>query len=462
MFHLPFVLMCFGSALWIFPNNATFVLGSFVGALVGLYVLQDIVLRSAPLRLTTLYGMTLLLGYNFGAFISWLTVDRAGLTLAEFFARDPAVLARAIGICLASSASLFAVGELFESPIFGREFRLRFDERTLPIVVVSTAVLLAGHATGRLGYEGITVGEGGHISPIAALIMWWCVPAFAYSVCAVLNTAGLVRWAVGAFTLVQTVALVPFGRRIFAFSLLLALITTRLGDYRMRMPLIKKLLVVLLGVVLTLTASLGFIYLRFAKWQHKEEISLSDQIRFALDIMEKRSPLEVLQVMGKDTSTRTFMIGFFSDLLEASQHSTPLLGQDIFRNIQLIVPSVISKDKFGMVPYQEETQVNMQWGFSYIDEANSLLTAGAADFGIIGVLLYPFVILFFFRVCLEWFQWVTPTLLAVIVALAFIFQTLQAEDVPAGYFIQVRNALSMGLLVYILSRLPRFRLRPSD
>jgi len=115
-----------------------------------------------------------------------------------------------------------------------------------------------------------------------------------------------------------------------------------------------------------------------------------------------------------------------------------------------------------MVPYVEETQVNMHWGFSYLDEANSLLTAGAADFGLIGVLVYPLLILFFLRFILEWAQWVMPTLLAVIIALAFMFETLQAEDVPAGYFVQVRNAFAVGLVIWFISRLPRFRLRPAE
>jgi len=461
LFYLPFVLMCFGLAIWLIPNNATFALGAIVGSLVGLYALWDIALKGAPLRFTTLYAMSLMLGYNLGALNSWITVDRANLTLAEFFARDPADLARAIAICMASSALLFAIGEVFERPVFGEEFRLNFD-KAVPIVVVSTALLLAGHATGRLGYQGITVGQGGHISPLAELIMWWCIPAFAYSVCATLNTAGPVRWILGLCTLVQLVAFVPFGRRVFVFSLLLAVIATRLGNYRFRMPFLKKLLIGVLGVALIVTASVSFIYLRFAKWQHKEDISLRTQIENAMDIAQKRSPTEVLQFMGRDVSTRTFMLGFFSDLLEASQHSSPMFGRDMLRNVLLTVPSVISKDKFGVEPYPEEIQVNMQWGFSYIDEANSLLTAGAADFGIIGVLIYPFLIIFFFRAALELLQWALPSFLGAIIALGFVYETLQAEDAPIGYFIQIRNAATVLLILYIIYSLPKFRLRPAS
>jgi len=35
-------------------------------------------------------------------------------------------------------------------------------------------------------------------------------------------------------------------------------------------------------------------------------------------------------------------------------------------------------------------------------------------------------------------------------------------DAPIGYLIQIGNALAAGLVLYILSRLPKFRLRPAN
>jgi uncharacterized membrane protein len=366
---------------------------------------------------------------------------------------------------MASAALLFGAGQLFERPIFGREFRLKFDGTELPIVIFSTVLLLAGQAVGGVGYGGINVGEGGHISPIAAVLMWWCVPAFAYSICATLNTVGLLRWAVGACTLIQTVAMVPFGRRIFTSSLVLALITMRLGGYRFRMSFIKKVLVGVLGIALVLTASIGFLYLRFASWENHEKhknkakLSLGTQINLALEIMQKRTPAEVLQYMQTSVSTRTFMLGYLADLVDASQQSPPLLGSDMLRNLQLAVPSVFSKDKFAAGDIDEEHLVDLHWGFTFTDEANSLLTAGAADFGLIGVLVYPLLIIFFLRFTLERLQWVLPALPSVIIALSFVFETLQAEDSPIGYFIAVRNSLMMGLLFYFVYWIPKFRWR---
>ncbi len=461
LIYLPVVLTLCATAVWAIPSDATFVFGTLAGGVIGIYLLLDIVFRETPLRFTSLYAMTLLIAYNLATLNSWLTLPRGGLTLAEFFSRDPAALARAVAACMASAASLLALGQIFETPLFGRDFRLKFDS-AVPIGILSAGLLVLGYATGQLGYMGIKSSGTGHVSAAATLIMWWSVPAFAYSVCAALNSVGLKRWIVAGCALVQGVAIVPFGRRVFAFSLLLAVIGTRLGEFRLRMHWFKKLLIGALAAGVVLVGSLAFLYLRVAGYQNKGKTSsMSTRVSVAADTVSKMKPDEVLHILGNDASSR-FIVGFFSDLLDASQRSNPLMGRDILYNIQQMVPSAISASKFGLQPYGEEEMANMQWGFSYIDEGNSLLTAGAADFGLIGVLLYPLLILLFFRMALEWTQSFMPPVMAAIVALSFIFETLQAEDTPVGYFTQIRNALLVGLLFYLASKLPRFRLRPAE
>jgi hypothetical protein len=464
LLHLPFVLGIFAAAVWILPTNGMFVLAALVGSLVCLYVLVDIVFRSAPLRLTTTYGMTVLLGYNVGSFNTWLTMKRGSLTLAESFARDPTSLGHGIAACMVTAAVLFVVGELFERPIFGREFYLSFQSGAFPLVVFTTLVVAAAYAMGKVGFMGVAVDEFGHIDPATQLIMWWFFPAYAYSVCAAFNTTGPTRWVIRVLAVVQTIAMVPFGRRSFAFALMLALIGMRLGRYRLRLPVYKKVLIGIAGVALVTVASVSFLYLRVAGYElkGKGKIGIAARVGGVYELAHKKSPVEVLEMLGTDASTRTFMIAFFSDLLNASQHSTPLLGKDMLYQMQLAVPSVVSRNKLGIGSYGEEILANMRWGFSYTDEANSLLTAGAADFGFIGVLVYPLLLLFMLRVALEWLQSAVPTNLAVIIALAYVHQALATEDSPIGYFLEIRSTILVLIVLYAMARLPTFRLRSPD
>jgi hypothetical protein len=458
--YFPFLLGIFGAAVWAFPTDAMFVVGALVGSMIGIYVLIDIVFRSAPLRLTTIYGMTILLGYNLGSFNTWLTMQRGTLTLAEAFARNPASLSRAIGVCMAVAAVLFVTGELFERPIFGTDFCLTFGPGALPLVFTTTLLVLAAYATGKVGFMGVANDEYGHIDPATQLVMWWFFPAYAYSVCAALNTAGITRLIVGILAVIQTVMMVPLGRRQFAFGILLAMIASRLGRYRLRMSMFKKVLLGITAVVLVTVASVSFLYMRFGGYELKGNgrISTAARLESAYALLQKRSPIEILSLLGTNASQRTFVIGFFSDLLEASQHSTPLLGKDLLYNVQLTIPHIISSDKFGIAPYDEETLVDMQWGFSYRDEANSLITAGAADFGFFGVLLYPLALCFMLRFAIEWAQYAVPTRFAVILSLAYVYQSLEAEEVPVEYFLQIRSTILLVLILYVFARLPTFRI----
>ncbi len=464
LLYFPFLLIVFGAAVWAVPTSAMFVVGALLGSLVGIYVLIDVLFRSAPLRMTTLYGMTILLGYNLGSFNTWLTMQRGNLTLAESFARDPSALGHAIAACMVTAAVLFVIGELFERPLFGREFRLTFGPETLPLVLSTTLLLLGAYATGKVGYMGIAVEESGHIDPATQLILWWYYPAYAYTVCAALNTKGTTRLIVGILAIIQTIAMVPFGRRQFAFGLLLALIASRLGSYRLQLPLYKKVLLGIAGALLVTLASVTFLYLRFAGYAvgGSGRVSLGERIGGAYDLLHKRNPAEILVALGTNVSQRTFVIGFFSDLLEASQRSTPLLGKDLLYNLQLTVPSSISADKFGIEHYDEEALANMHWGFSYRDEANSLITAGAADFGFLGVLIYPLAFSFMLRILAEWVQYAVPTRLAVILSLAYVYQSLEPETVPVSYLLQVRSTILLVLILYLLARLPAFRLRAAN
>ena len=459
LMDMPLLLIITGLIAWLVPSNATFVLGAAVGAFAGLYVLVDIFLRSAPVRVSSLLGMTILLSYNLGALNSWLTIPRAGLTIAEYFTRSPADLARAAGLCMISAALLFAVGELYERPIFGEDFRIRFDSRSELLVFISTGLVLVGYATGKLGFMGVIVDEYGRESPLAALAMWWSPAAFAYSVCATLNGKRLMRVVLGACTLVQLIALVPTGRRYFAYAVLLAILTSRLGRFRTNLSLFRKILLVAIAAVLISVASIAFLYLRVAGWGHREASSIGTRVRLAYDTLHTRSPGEIVDMLQENASTRTFILGYFSDLLEASQHSSPLYGEDAAHYFKVIIPSAILANKFEDSRYQEEQLVNMQWGFGYVDEANTILTAGVADFGILGALVYPLLLVLVFRVILEWTQSFMPTIAAVMITLAFLYEVLLPEQSLAGYFGQVRNGIIFAVILYGLAALPKFQLR---
>jgi hypothetical protein len=463
--YLPLILAVSALAIAVLPSNSSFVFGALVGALAGLYMLFDLIFRSPPLRISWLLAMSLLLAYGGGAANSWLTFPRASLTVSEAFARDPEILARGIAAVMAVCATLLFAGQLWERPIFGEDFRLKFDFRSYFMIVLSTALILIAFATGQIGFGGITTTKTAtldRVSAFASMVSWWSAPSLAYSVCATLNTKGVVRTVVGICALIQLVAMIPTGRRVFAFALLLSVIAFRLGRFRVKLSLFGKLGLLVTSIVLIFFSAVGFYLLRIAGWENKQATSLGERLQVAQSLIRTRSLSDITQLLQSNVSGRTFDIGYFADLLDASEHSPPLLGEGMVRNLKLLVPAVISADKLGIDPGQEEDQVNKQWGFTYIDEANTILTGGVADFGLVGVFVYPFLIVVLMRAVTEWTQTTMPTYAAVMIAFSFVYQMLLAEAYPASYFIQIRNALILAFILYVLPRLPKIQLGRPD
>jgi hypothetical protein len=459
LIYLPILLMLGALVAAIAPSNAAFVFGAIVGGLVGLHMMFNLLFNDPPLRISHLLAMSLLVAYNLGAANSWLTVPRASLTISEAFAKDPVVLANGIAASMAACAVLIFAGELWEKPIFGREFRLDFDLRSLFFIVLTTAAILIAFAIGDIGFMGAAITADEHVSAFGSLVTWLSAPCLAYSICATLNTKGAYRLVVGACALVQIIAMIPTGRRNFAFALVLSLVVCRLGRFRLRLSFYGKAVLLMAGFALVAIASIAFLYLRFAGYEHKEATSFGARFQAAEQLFQTRSVSEMAQLLQANVSTRTFEVAYFADLVDASQSSRPLLGKGLVTSLQLQVPSAISEDKFGLERYEEEQLVDMQFGFTFQDEANTILTAGAADFGLLGVFVYPLVMVALMRAAVEVVQAYLPTYVAAIIAIGFVFLMLLAETPLAGYFTLLRNATVVTAIFYLFSLLPRLSAR---
>ena len=154
---------------------------------------------------------------------------------------------------------------------------------------------------------------------------------------------------------------------------------------------------------------------------------------------------------------RTFVLGFFADVLEGSSRRTPGLGRDLAEQVGTVVPRVINPDKD--LSFSEEAFANELFGLTYGDAANTILTNGAVDFGLLGVVAYPLLIVLIMRVSIEVFSRFLPPLPVCIIVLGAIFTVLQTETSTASYLISIRNEIIFAIVLFIYTRLPRFGFR---
>jgi len=445
---------------WIVGNELAMVAAAVVASVIALYMLWDWLVREGPTRLSTLLAIALLLGYGLGAVNTWLTLPRGSLTLSEFIGADEGVLARGMAGVLLSAAPLCFLGELYERPLFGREYRIPLNQQTYSLIFLGTVAIIIGFFTHSLGFAGTANTYGQELGVAAALLSWFFPPFTALTVAVFLATQGrFAKVFTGICTLILCICLMAVGRRNMVYTAMTILFALRLTGYRLKGTFFKKVLLFgTLGLFLAVGVTV-FMLLRLAGYQNpKNPPSLVQRIQIAFTWVSDGSALDrATQANQANVQRRTFVLGFFADVLEGSTTRTPALGQDVEGYISMAIPRVLNPNKD--LTFGEESLADGLFGLSYVDAANSILTNGATDFGILGILLYPLILVFIMRAAIETFAVFLPSLPLSIVVLATVFTLLQTENATDGYLIALRNELIFAVILIVFSYLPQFRLR---
>ncbi len=458
---MPTLLFAGALLCWATGTDFSMITGALILSVVSLYLVFDLLGRRGPLRVTTVFAITLGLGYGLGTANTWFTLPRGDVTLGEFVHIPVSDLAHAMASVLTSIALLLCIGELYERPIFGEEFELKFNNRSLVFLTVGTAVLLASFAHGSTGFMGSGGNEEiGHAGYLRSLSVWLTGSLLALAVCVALNVkGGFTRNYARVLSVLLFLMVFPIGRRVLIYSVVLVLLGLRLGRYKIPYsPLKKTVLLGVLGLVIYF-ATIGFFYLRIAGYGMLRP-TLVQRVSAAFRLAKEKSYAEIKEQFAQNVQKRTFILGFLGQIEGYAETLPTAHGTDIEEQAQLALPSLLftEKDLF----FTEETLVNSLFGTDFLDEANSIFTAGAVDFGVFGVLVYPLVAAFLFRAFFEVVGELMPTFAACFVILASFTDILEPENTVTAYFVIIRNGVLFGGVVWLIMSLPEFRVRNVD
>ena len=457
--HIPAILLVTGFISWIAGDETGMVLAAAVGGAVSLYLMWDWLLAEGPTRLSTIMAMTLLLGYGLGAVNTWLTLPRGGLTVAQFFGGDEGNYARGMAMVLMVSAVLCLVGELYERPVFGSEFRLPLDQRTYVFIVLGTVAVIGGFLSKSVGYGGAQT-SGERLSVASALITWMFPPLTALTVAVFLSTHGrFLKTLTGICALILWVLLMVTGRRNLIYTAMLAFFSLRLTGYRLRGTFYRKAFLITAALVFLFVGVNAFMLLRLAGWQFAHgQATLVQRIEMTVSWVEDGSAFRrATDANQANAEKRTFVLAFFADVLNGSMSHTPALGQDAAGYTVMAIPRVLYPDKpeeFG-----EEGLADDQFGLTYGDAPNSLLTNGATDFGIIGVFAYPLLMVGVFRFIVGVISRILPVFSLTFITLGMIFVPLQTESHIQAYLVTIRNVIIFSFILGLFALMPRISLR---
>lgn len=457
---IPGALAFFGMLSWILGNDFGFVLGCMAATAAGLYTLWGWLLRKAPTRFSTIIGMALLLGYGGGALNTWATLPRGQMSVSAAVGMDAGVLARGIGAVLLSSALLYCLGEIFEKPIFGRDFHFSIDGRTRALIYAGTLAMVAGYATHLIGFQGIST-AGGHQNPIGTFLTWLYVPLTAISVTAFLITPQRrAKVLCGVSSVVLILMLSTLGRRMAVYTAVEIVLVLGLASYRWKGRAFQKALVIVGLAAMIVVVSLMFMLFRIAGWSSRnpQQATATKRLELIHKMVQKGNAYELAtSSTEQNLQMRTFVLGFFASVLEGSSRATPALGEDLIKGVGNAIPGFLNPNKDPS--FSEEGLVDQLFGYGFGDQANSILTAGGTDFGLLGVLIYPLLLIALMRIIYDIAAKCFGVVPLMFIALSILYVCLQTEASLTGYFGTLRVVFLFGLVIAGFMVFPSIRLR---
>jgi hypothetical protein len=469
---MPLFLFLAGWVTYLFRTNTGFIIGTAIGTVIVCRSIYLLVSKCQDLRFSWITGCGLLLGYALGSLNTALQLAKSHQTIAEHFSRLQDDLSIALSLVFWISATLFLVGFLLERPI--RLNRTKLLDTDVIYVYIGVLIYLGALATGQIGYMGAAVSDDRHVTVVGTLaaIIGPTLPAITVLL---RNKSKLLRRTLPfrLLLLVEIACLLPSGRRAIIYSLFCVVFAFTLVGDRWRSPIWKKILVVSTCLAGLYCVNMLYYAMRYsaeqsgaAKRMGAPDMPLSELVASAVKFIKDGRNSSFDEDMAANLQDRTFVLPYLSDLIAQSRTRPGLHGQIVLFGLGMATPTAIyslygDKDKvlaLGM----EEMVANPHFGLPAKDEANSLLTGGISDFGILGAFVYPIVLALLMNFGVRVVLGRAPELIKFLGLLMCLWMLFQTEMAVTGVIVGTRN-LAIVMLGWIpIAAVTRFFMKASN
>lgn len=462
---LSTVLVASSILLFIFQDEmVVFNAVAVVMSIVTILLLVDIFSNIQQMRLSTILALSLLLGYGVGSlnsvFDAWF---QTSMDVAEYFNYQPSQLAIAqVVVCLSVTALLWISKFEKRSVFYYKAITIDVGGRELLFTLILAAIVIYEFATGGIGFQGLYSSKSGRISSIGALALMLHPAIVAFAVYCFHKASGRQKLYFGVIAALMLVLLIPQGRRIFLYSVVLSLFAYMLAGGRFRVFKIKTNLLLGTIVILTIFAFNYFFAMRMATYEFaKGGFTLWDLVNMASTTLldsDARAGMQALQT--ENMRERTFILGYLAELLDKTWTISPLYGQILEFSLQMAMPSILSSSKSSVIQIgYEEGIANPHFWLPVLDVPNTILTSGISDFGIFGAFLYPLLVLCLYKVAQVALGRINSPPVCLMGSFILVYSLLQVEEQLSFYFVTIRDLVLSVLLMAVIYKISGFRNR---
>jgi hypothetical protein len=308
--------------------------------------------------------------------------------------------------------------------------------------------------TGRIGYAGgIGAGTGGPaVSPTAGVMTALVTPAGALALFTALRSAGKSRMFLTVLAVSLLVCQFGAGRRIVWFSSIAYAMVALLIVRPKSLLGLRGLLILAISLLAVQALSTFYIAMRMASYSLRQNssanISVLQLVPKAIDIYLYDERGELKDKLRENYKTRTFVLDYLTLICQRELIFAPLHGDDFYRGIVVATPRAFYPNKFRDEFFEaEEPLINPRLGLPVWDASNSILTAGAADFGSVGIFIYPLALSLLYSFMLRVVNRFARPLVVFPTSIVICQVLLSAETDVSGYF----SSLLAAVLVFGLS-----------
>lgn len=457
--YYPIVLAGAALLLWIFPTNLVTGISSGIATVIGCLMMWQYLFINQAIRISILCATGLVIGYGAGTLNSWLTLPVGNLPLAEVVGQTVPEMANGVAAALMGCALLMVVGELLETPVLTMANRLRITTGVKNLIYINAAIIAVAFAAGKFHQGGVkmaSANKAGALSEFLVFIMGGTIVLA--TIAFLVEEKKTQKSVLGVVILFLWLLALTQGRRSLVFPALITVGLARFAGFRWKQISVGRIILVAGAIAFLLFGVLTYQLLRLAGGGASTSISL-EASRAGQWVHEGRAWRIATHSSIQNVKARTLVVTFLSDILYRERSHLPAYGKDLLLQAEIAVPSALDKNKPKIV---EEGLASRQFKVFYTDQPNSLLTAGAIDFGYWGIFVYPIVTILFF----SWFLRAVFTYLpyeVYFMALAIFLEAgFAVEGQLSRYFVVMRNIVIFALFLYVVTRLPTFRWRSPE
>ena len=448
-------------------NQAIFLLAALAGSGTGIYGFLLFLRRPHLVCFANLMAVSLLLGYALGTIIyaGGGLFSTADLNMTETieFGYAQSDLSFSLLLIYVVCSVLFSFSRL-ESPIFetGQIFASFALPKARLLIWVGIGMVMAAFAVGDLGYMGTQANESLNVTVLGAmsgLLVPILLPMSA--LCFIDETSRWRRILLFLAFFLFLFSLVLLGRRVLLYSIVNLMIALAVSGRKLpKFGWTKWTAIGLSAIGLMLFLYIGFYFfyaLRLSIDNLGLETGLVNLLYATVDLLQNEFSGVGVE-LSSNSMERPFILSYLAAFVGAQSIYPPLWGEELVYAIKVAIPSLIYPEKTILLPSMVEEFVHPAFGFHVFDGPNSIVTAGLNDFGLIGVLLYPVLLVMAYAAVRRLLYGRLPSFIYYFVMFRLIFQVLYVEQSLAGLLTSaLRDLALIKVGLYFICNLPSFK-----